>query len=262
MSDQIKKPLPPKNDGSAFVWGGTILVASAIVGFCVYVALSQGKPKVEPAPAPAQQQAELQPRPETPAPVPQVESAAPRPQAQATPPAPAAPQPDQSGTPQLQLDNLAGTLRLHVPFLDIREKMPLEHTCYRNNMSPAISWQGAPAGTQSFVVFLERRTPPQDEPFVNWVVFDIPAGAGGLDQGQPRDSVLPNGARHATSDHNNIGYIGPCDSKGSFTYALRVFALDTVLGLGAGTGKHDLIRAMNGHIIDAAEREFTHYYRL
>ena len=64
------------------------------------------------------------------------------------------------------------------------------------------------------------------------------------------------------SDYNNTGYIGPCESKGRVTYALRLFALDTVLDKPARLGKDSLIRAMNGHIIDAAEQEFTHYYKL
>ncbi len=256
-----------KGSGTAIVWGLTFLVAAAIIGVSVYMAVSrQAPPPVSepppipvydpPQPAPQPQEA-LEPPPE-PAPVlePDVTVTVP-PQA----PAPAV----DSGLPRLQLDNLAGTIVLDVPFLAARRKMPLDHTCYRQNASPALQWRDAPPGTQSYVVFMEKRR-GQDfdagEPFVNWILFNIPPAFDGLPQGVPRDRELASGARHATSDHDNTGYIGPCEPKGRLTYALRVFALDTVLALEAGVSKHDLIRAMNGHIIDAAEQEFEHYYRL
>jgi len=257
--------LPPeeKNDGSALVWAGTGFVALVIVGVCVFVALGQQKKPAPATPAPPPQvvaEAPVQPRPApAPAPQPVIEKPAPAP---ITPP-PAVPEvPKETGIPKLQLDRLAGTLRLANPFESVGGKMPLEYTCYRDNMSPELAWHGAPTGTQSYVVFLEKRTPPSEDPFVNWVVFDIPAAATGLEQGQHAQPVLPAGGKHGNSDHNSIGYVGPCESHGKFTYALRVFALDTVLNLAAGATRHDLVRAMNGHIIDAAEQTFTHYYRL
>lgn len=259
------KQTSEKNDGSIYVWAGTFFVASAIIGFCVYVAVSQKKPAMEPAP-PQAQVAPVQTQTPPSVPAPETEAAAPAEPAQPGPqPVPQAPPPEQqahTGVPQLRLDNLAGTLRVEVPFLRVRDKIPLEHTCFRNNMSPALSWQDAPAGTQSYVVFLERRASGGQEASVNWILFNVPSDAGGVAQAQPREPVLPGGAKQAKGDAGTVGYIGPCDSKGSFTYALRVFALDTVLDLAPGIGKHDLIRAMNGHIIDAADREFTHYYRL
>jgi len=143
----------------------------------------------------------------------------------------------------------------------VRDKMPLEHTCFRRNISPEINWKGTPAGTKSFVVFMEKRE-GGTESFVNWILFDIPETVEHLANAQPQDPVLPNGAKHARSDHHNIGYIGPCDSKGEFQYVLRIFSLDKMLELPPHIGKYDLIRAMNGHIIDAAEQNFTHYYRM
>ncbi len=244
-----------KNDGAIYVWAGTAFVASAIVGFCIFIALGQKKPAlVEPISVPPIEKV---------APVqPEIKIPKPQPQAVTPAPAPVPAMPGESGAPKLLLNNLAGTLRIDVPFTQSRDKMPLEHTCYRNNMSPALNWQGAPPATKSYVVFLEKREQGAEDAFVNWILFDIPAATKGLVQAQPRDPVLADGSKHANGDHKTTGYIGPCEARGNHTYALRVFALDKVLGLPPATGKHDLIRAMNGHIIDAAEKEFTHYYRM
>ncbi len=259
MSEREEQKTQQKNNGTLYLWGGTFFVASVIVGFCVFIALSNKKSAETPAfkaAAVATQPVKVKPRIEEKAP--DVLSKIEAPVVDDVPEGFI----EDTGPPQLLLDNLAGTLNLDIPFLKIRNKMPLEYTCYRNNISPAMDWAGAPSGTQSFVVFLEKKQTGEEDGFLNWILFNIPGDSSGLVRNQPKNPELENGAKHANSDHNNIGYIGPCDSKGKFTYTLGVFALDTVLDLKPYVNKNDLIRAMNGHIIDAAEQEFIHYYRL
>lgn len=261
-----QRPSRSGSDPSAFIWAGTLFVASAIIGACVFFALNRPQQTLAPPPAPAVV--------EKPAAVPvpaiaeQVMPVAPAEPVIATPaPAPApvrdiALPPPLDNTPvKLDLARLAGTMKIEIPFLSVRNKMPLEHTCYRNNISPAAVWRGAPPGTKSFVVMMEKRTPPAEYPFTNWVLYNIPPTAKELPDAMPAEAVFPDGARHAKSDHENIGYVGPCEPQGQFTYALRVFALDTVLEFAVPPPKYALFRAMNGHIIDAAEQEFVHYLR-
>ena len=257
--------------GSATIWGATVLIALAIIGVSVYVATSgQQQPKA-PQPAQAEKTAPArsvtQETGERPAPQRKMSPVVRQERTEPTPTRREEPARQEketekaaTGPATLQLDNLAGTLSLSLPFMEIRNKIPLDHTCYRRNESPEMNWAGAPPATKSYVVFLERRTGNDDgRAFVTWALFNIPANATGLGAAQSRDATLSNGAKHAMSDHNNIGYIGPCEPKGRYGYAMRVFALDTVLDVPAWVGKDDLIRAMNGHIIDAAEQEFTHY---
>jgi len=163
--------------------------------------------------------------------------------------------------PELLLDNLAGTLQINVPFLEIRSKMPLDHSCFSSNTSPPLSWSDAPVGTQSYVVFMERRHDGAKKAFVNWIVYNIPMNEEALAPAIPRSEMLESGAMHAFADHNMMGYFGPCEPSGQFRYALRIFAIDKVLSVSPELVKDDLIRAMNGHIIDAAEAEFIHYRR-
>jgi Raf kinase inhibitor-like YbhB/YbcL family protein len=163
--------------------------------------------------------------------------------------------------PELLLNNLAGTLRVRIDNVaSAGDRYPLEHTCYRLNRSPGIKWSGMPAGTQSLVAILERRQ-ANKPPVWLWVVFDIDPAAGALASNIPKQAILPNGEKHARNLYNKAEYTGPCEPKGKVPYAMRLFALNKRLELEGGVKSDDLIRAMNGHIIDATEFEVVHYLK-
>ncbi len=174
------------------------------------------------------------------------------------PPKGLSPQPQ--GRPELQLDHLAGTLRVAIPGMAKGTRLPLEHSCYRKNQSPPFAWSGAPAGTKSLVAVLERRQAGKPAAWI-WLVYDIDPKEGSMGGGVPRSPDLPGGARHALNTYGKAEYTGPCEPRGQIPYALRLFALDTAIDLPAGISRAQLIQAMNGHIIDAAEFPVVHYLR-
>ena len=106
--------------------------------------------------------------------------------------------------------------------------------CTGGNVSPAIAWTDAPAGTESFAVFVhDADAITGGAGFWHWVVVDIPANASGLDQGAGSGGALPEGARQMATDFGVPGWGGPCppeadDAHGyDFTvYALPVAQLD------------------------------------
>jgi Raf kinase inhibitor-like YbhB/YbcL family protein len=166
---------------------------------------------------------------------------------------------DKWGRPLLQMDKLAGTLKVSLPVLTEKEqRLPLAFTCFRANVSPPMAWEGVPVGAKSLVVFLERREQGV-APFISWALFDIPATGGDLKQNLPKQAEAGGSMRHARSDHDAAEYVGPCEPKGKIPYAIRLFALDTVLDLEPGLPVNNLIRAMNGHVLDATEVSFIHY---
>jgi Raf kinase inhibitor-like YbhB/YbcL family protein len=176
-------------------------------------------------------------------------------------PRPAAPPPATLAA----VKNLPGMLKLDSNVLQSEGKekrLPLDYTCYRNNVSPPLQWSGAPKTAKSLVVFLERRE--KDKPaYLKWAVFNIPAAAKGLPANLPKQpDVFKDGTAQALSDQNAAVYVGPCEPHGKVDYVFRLFALDEVLKLSGGAAKDDLIRAMNGHIIDAAELPVIHYLHL
>ena len=103
--------------------------------------------------------------------------------------------------------------------------------CTGGNVSPALQWSGAPAGTESFVVTLfdrdERSTPSG---WWHWVVYDLPKDTGKLAMGAgaAQGNLLPAGARQGRTDLGEDAYHGPCPAKGDppHRYVFTVYALN------------------------------------
>src|SRR5271156_6049186 len=75
--------------------------------------------------------------------------------------------------------------------------------CTGGNVSPPLSWSGAPAGTKSFVLTLydpDDRDNPSG--WWHWVVYDIPANISALPVhgGDEGNSNLPPGAQQGRTD--------------------------------------------------------------
>ena len=140
--------------------------------------------------------------------------------------------------------------------LKANETIPKDHTADGKNVSPALMWSGAPAGTKQFAMIM-------DDPdaqfgggnFVHWVVYKIPAAAKGLPAELAMDATLTAppelaGTIQGLSGFRRAGYRGPAPPPGKpHHYTFTVYALDAELPLAEGLNKADLLKAMEGHII-------------
>jgi Raf kinase inhibitor-like YbhB/YbcL family protein len=100
--------------------------------------------------------------------------------------------------------------------------------CKGKNLSPALFWSGAPAGTQSFALMVHDPDAPTGSGFWHWVVYNIPADATGIpaEAGDPKKKGLPAGAVQGRTDFGAPGYGGPCPPPGKVHhYHFRLFAL-------------------------------------
>ena len=108
--------------------------------------------------------------------------------------------------------------------------------CTGKNISPALAWSGAPAGTMSFALLVhDPDAPTGGAGWWHWLAVNIPATATGLakDAGKADGSNLPAGAVHVNTDFGGPGWGGPCPPVGdkphryNFTlYALKTERLD------------------------------------
>jgi Raf kinase inhibitor-like YbhB/YbcL family protein len=87
--------------------------------------------------------------------------------------------------------------------------------CNGPNMSPALTWSGAPPGTKSFVLTIYDPDAPTGSGFWHWVIYNIPASASGLPQGSGMPGKEPPGAVQSGNDFGTAGYGGPCPPKGA-----------------------------------------------
>jgi Raf kinase inhibitor-like YbhB/YbcL family protein len=102
--------------------------------------------------------------------------------------------------------------------------------CTGKNISPALSWSGAPSGTKSFALSIHDPDAPTGSGWWHWVVFNIPATTTSLpkDAGDPKKGLMPKGAIQSLTDFGFAGYGGPCPPKGDkpHHYHITVFAVD------------------------------------
>ena len=116
-----------------------------------------------------------------------------------------------------------------------------EFGCKGRNVSPALAWSGAPAGTESFALLMHDPDAPTGSGWWHWVVYNIPPATAALPvgAGDPKKGQMPAGAVQARNDYGSIGYGGPCPPPGkphhyNFTlYALKVAKLEVPQGASA-----------------------------
>ncbi|HVW69177.1 MAG TPA: YbhB/YbcL family Raf kinase inhibitor-like protein [Steroidobacteraceae bacterium] len=100
--------------------------------------------------------------------------------------------------------------------------------CTGKNLSPALFWSGAPAGTKSFALMVHDPDAPTGSGFWHWVVYNIPADATSIpaEAGDTRRKILPAGVVQGRTDFGTTGYGGPCPPPGKpHHYHFRLYAL-------------------------------------
>lgn len=106
--------------------------------------------------------------------------------------------------------------------------------CSGSNVSPQLSWENAPKGTQSFAVTMYDKDAPTGSGWWHWVVFNIPASATELKAGAGDASkdLTPAGTVQSLTDFGKPGYGGPCPPPGApHQYLITVYALSAKLEL-------------------------------
>lgn len=132
--------------------------------------------------------------------------------------------------------------------------IPRLYTCEGRDISPPLSWSGAPSNTKSLVLIVDDPDAPDPEApqmvWVHWVIYNLPSTISGLVEAV---QDLPTGAVVGLNDWQHPAYGGPCPPTGRHRYFHKLYALDMVLaGLDSPT-KAEVETSMQGHILDEAE---------
>jgi len=156
------------------------------------------------------------------------------------------------------------------------------HTQPGGNISPAIRWSGAPAGTKSYALIVVDPDVPAKfddanksgktiaanfprQNFYHWVLINIPVSVQGLLQGKDSSGVTQGGKPTGKTEYgvNGIngygfgGYDGPCppwNDQRLHHYHFRVYALDIPALHLPDPVKGSLAEsAMDGHILAQGE---------
>jgi Raf kinase inhibitor-like YbhB/YbcL family protein len=102
--------------------------------------------------------------------------------------------------------------------------------CKGDNISPSLTWSGAPSGTKSFAITVYDPDAPTGSGWWHWVVFNVPASAMSVPKnaGDIKAKLMPEGAIQSRTDFGSDGYGGPCPPQGDkpHHYTFTVFAVD------------------------------------
>ena len=162
-----------------------------------------------------------------------------------------------------------------------RKRIPKESTCYGDNISPPLNWNGVPPSVKSLALIVEEPQEARTKEEANfnysiapsfgsvhWILYNIPPDVTGLPEGVPTStSVLPDGTVQGANEFNGIGYSGPCPptsliglytepgrlSEPPHEYFFKVYALGAMVDLGPGATKEELLAAMEGHVLGYGE---------
>jgi hypothetical protein len=136
------------------------------------------------------------------------------------------------------------------------QPIPKKYSSEANDVSPPLTWQGAPPGTQSYALLCDDPDAPIGT-FTHWVLYGLPANATSLPEGVAKtDTVLAlGGAKQGMNDFGRIGWGGPCPPRGHGVhhYHFTLYALDIEPGLAPRATKRKLEEALKGHILAQAE---------
>ena len=126
-------------------------------------------------------------------------------------------------------------------------------------LSPAMSWTNVPAGTQSFVLNMRdldvaRNKTTEDQ--AHWVVWNIPATAKGMTEGQPKGAQLPDGSYQFSATGQMYRGPGAAATGPRHHYMFEIYALDTKLSVtpaaDAFESRTKVFAAMQGHVLGKA----------
>ncbi len=137
-------------------------------------------------------------------------------------------------------------------------RIPVQYTCDDKDLSPALTWEGAPEGTKSYALICDDPDAPMGT-WVHWVIFNIPADSTGLPEGLDKAPRLDDGTIQGKNSWGRHGYGGPCPPPGKpHRYFFKLYALDTTLDLDDSARKNDLLAAMKGHVLAEAQTMGTY----
>jgi Raf kinase inhibitor-like YbhB/YbcL family protein len=136
-----------------------------------------------------------------------------------------------------------------------------KHTGEGADLSPPLTWDGAPAGSKEFALVCDDPDAPTPEPWVHWIIYGIGPDVRALPEGvksnvpQLNEAVVARQGKNSWPSGVTTGYRGPLPPPGHgiHHYHFKLYALDKRLDLAPAATKQQLLEAMKGHVLGEAE---------
>lgn len=167
----------------------------------------------------------------------------------------------QAGASSAASDSQSGapmTITITSDAFKANEAIPKEYTADGADRSPPLEWSGVPSAAKELALICDDPDAPSAQPWVHWVMYNIPAGTKMLAAGIPQQAnpASPAGAVQGTNSFRgkNVGYRGPAPPKGKpHHYHFHLYAIGIALPAAPGLDKEKLLAAIQGHVIAQGE---------
>lgn len=134
--------------------------------------------------------------------------------------------------------------------------IPTRFTQAGDEVSPALTWSGAPEGVVSFAVLahdVDAAAGDGTGDVLHWLLWNIPGTSTGVPEGLPHVSQLPDGTRQISQTGPSYRGPGAMAAGPTHHYVFEVFALDTALevpavGASPAETRAAIVAAMAGHV--------------
>lgn len=126
----------------------------------------------------------------------------------------------------------------------------------QDDTSPPLEWT-AVLEAETFALIVEDPDAPREDPFIHWLLWNIPGKLNALAQGMAK-TKHPEGLEGATQGRNSLGEFGwtgmaPPQGHGVHHYHFQLFALNRRLDLGPETSLEELVNNLRGATIAKGE---------
>lgn len=147
-------------------------------------------------------------------------------------------------------------LTLSTPAFPDGGSIPARHAQAGRDVSPALSWSGAPDSVRSYVLLVHDADAAQGDgtdDTLHWLVWNIPGTATGLPDAVPSGAQLADGTRQiSVSGPYYRGPAAPATGP-AHHYVFELYALDTMLSIqptamSAAATREAVMRAMAGRV--------------
>ena len=130
--------------------------------------------------------------------------------------------------------------------------MPPWYSRNRGDASPPIGWTDPPRKTVTLVLIVTCTDEKTGQEYCHWVMYNISPRSRTIYGKQPRGSVSHDGTLQGVNSFGGIGWDGPADDIPEQELVFTLYALDCRLDLPGGASHHDVLDAMEGHVLESA----------
>jgi Raf kinase inhibitor-like YbhB/YbcL family protein len=139
--------------------------------------------------------------------------------------------------------------------------LPSDYTCDGEDKSPEINVGGVNTEiSRSLAIIVNDPDAPGGGGFIHWIAWNIEL-VKFIPENIPKTPEIsfPVKAVQGKNSFGKIGYWGPCPPRGqTHRYFFKVYGIDSMLTLFPGATRDQLVKAMEGHIVQYGETYVTY----